>query len=136
MIPTPTSADFKARYPEFIGVADSVVTMVIDEVKGMVDEGWELSDQKPGILALAAHQLTLEGYPARSGGAGGGSGGTFDPTNRPVLSRKVGDVAVTYGRTDNARGDGGGAGYDYSSTIYGRAFLRLLRLNAPAVGLV
>lgn len=133
MIPVPTAADLKARYPEFTGVADPLVTAIIAEVNGMVDDGWDVSDQKPGVLALAAHVLSREGYPARAGAGGG----TFDPTARPVLARKVGDVSVTFGRTDGGSDEGGGVtGYNYKSTVYGQTFLRLLRLNVPAVGLV
>lgn len=132
MLPVPTAADLKARYPEFTGVADALVNAIIAEVNPMVDEGWEVGDQKPGVLALAAHTLSREGYPARAG-AGGGS---FDPTNRPIINRKVGDVSVTYGRTDGGADEAASGGYNYKSTVYGQTFLRLLRLNAPAVGLV
>lgn len=133
MIPVPAASDLKSRYPEFTGVADTVINAIISEVNGMVDDGWEVSDQKPGVLALAAHVLSREGYPARAGAGGG----TFDPTARPVLARKVGDVSVTYGRTDGGSDEGGGAsGYNFKSTVYGQTFLRLMRLNVAAVGLV
>lgn len=132
MTPNPTSAELKARYPEFAGVADLLVDMIIAEVSPMVDDGWVAADRKPGVLALAAHTLSREGYPARAG-AGGGA---FDPTNRPVISRKVGDVAVTYGRTDGGADEASSGGYNYKSTVYGQTFLRLLRLNSPAVALV
>lgn len=133
MTPNPTPADLKARYPEFTQVPDPTITLIIEEVSPMVDDGWEASDRKPGVLALAAHVLSREGYPARAGAGGG----TFDPTARPVLSRKVGDVSVTFGRTDGGSDEGGGSnGYNFKSTVYGQTFLRLLRLNAPAVALV
>lgn len=132
MTPNPTSADLKARYPEFTQVPDPTVTLIIEEVSPMVDDGWEVSDQKPGVLALAAHVLSREGYPARAGAGGG----TFDPTARPVVNRKVGDVSVTYGRTDGGAAEGASNGYNYKSTVYGQTFLRLLRLNVPSVALV
>lgn len=95
----------------------------------MVDDGWIEADRKPGVLALAAHQLSMEGYPSRVT-----NGGVVDPSNRIVTQRKVGDVSVTYGRVDTVRA--GGSGSEYSTTVYGKAFRRLLKLNAPAVGLV
>lgn len=131
MNPIPAASDLKTRYPEFNGVSDAVVNAIIAEVNGMVDDGWEVSDQKPAVLALAAHTLSREGYPGRATNPN-----SFDPTNRPILSRKVGDVSTTFGRTDGGAAEGGANSYNYSSTVYGQTFLRLLRLNAPAVGLV
>lgn len=126
MTPNPTAADLKARYPEFTGVSDATVTIIIGEVSPMVDSGWVSHDQAPGVLALAAHVLFTEGQLTRP------SGGSIDPTGRVVMSRKVGDVAVTYGRNDG----GGSKTSEYATSVYGRHFLRLLRLNAPAAAAV
>lgn len=132
MTPNPTAAQLKTRYPEFTPVADLTVDAIIAEVSPMVDDGWFEADRVPGVLALAAHQLFTEGYPARSGEGGG----TIDPTGRVVLGRKVGDVQVTYGRTDAQRSEGGSSLSTYSTSVYGKTWLRLLKLNVPAVGLV
>lgn len=137
MIPKPLAADLKARYPEFVPVADVLIAAVIDEAYWMVDEGWEVSDRTPGILALTAHLLAMEGWPDR---ASLGVGAPIPPgAGKEVLMRKVGDVTVQYGSSGSG-GSSGGGGVGLLSglalTPYGRRFAQLLKLNAPAIGLV
>lgn len=125
----PTSSDFKARFPEFCKVSNALVSMILGEAAGQVGETWLERDRKPATLYLAAHLLAMEGEPGRSaGGTGGGITG-------PMKRRKVGDVETEFagfGRTDaNGRTDAG-----YELTAYGRQFLRLLRLNFPAIAVV
>lgn len=132
MTPNPTPAEFKARYPEFTGVTDALVSAIIAEVSPMVDDGWVAHDQKPAVMALAAHTLSREGYPDRLDPNGDG----FDGSMGPILSRKVGDVSVTWGRADGGAAASSGSRYNYQSTVYGQTFLRLMRLNVPAVALV
>lgn len=132
MVQVPSASDLKARYPEFNGVGDALVTMVIAEVAPMVDDDWEAGDQKPAIMALAAHNLSLEGYPARA------AGGSFNPTTtvQQMTSRKVGDVSVTFEQTSSSPGSGSGLASTLGLTVYGRTFARLMKLNVPAIGLV
>lgn len=134
MVTIPSAADLKTRYPEFTPVDDALVTAVIEEASHMVDDGWELNDQKPGILALAAHLLAMEGWPARA---------TLPPgtpippgAGQQVLMRKVGDVTVQYAQTASGSGSGGSGLLDLALTAYGRRFAQLMKLNAPAIGLV
>lgn len=125
----PTASDFKARFPEFTAVADTLVNMILAEAIPQVGETWVERDRKPATLYLAAHMLAMEGEPGRSAGATGGG------VSGPVRRRKVGDVETEFagfGRTDaNGRTDA-----DYEFTAYGHQFLRLLRLNFPAVAVV
>ena len=129
MTPNPTPLQLKTRYPEFTGVADTTVAALISEASPMVDEGWEEGDRLPGVLALTAHYLSLEGYPGRTSPTS-----AFDVNNsgRNVVSRKVGDVAVQF---RDAQGEGNSGTASLGTTAYGRRFLQLLRLNSPAIGL-
>lgn len=133
MVATPSTTEFKARYPEFTGVSDSLVTALVAEASTMVDDGWVETDQKPAIMAFTAHLLSLEGYPARAANAQAplpaGAG-------REVLMRKVGDVTTQYAQTGSTGGGGSGLLSSLGLTVYGRRFAQLLKLNAPAIGLV
>ena len=130
MVATVSAADLKARYPEFDGVDDDLVTEFIAEAAPMVDDGWEVADQKPGIMSLAAHLLSQEGYPRRVTNPG-----SFNPntSGRQMLSRKVGDVSVQYAQTTRT---GDSLRASLGSSVYGQRFARLMKLNAPAIGLV
>lgn len=125
----PTASDLKARFPEFTSVSDALVNLILGEATAAVGETWLERDRKPATLYLAAHTLAMEGEPGRSaGGTGGGVTG-------PVKSRTVGDVRTEFA---GFGASGGGAVSDagYEMTAYGRQFLRLLRLNFPAVAVV
>lgn len=132
MVATPSAAEFKARYPEFTGVSDDIVTALVAEASPMVDDDWVETDQKPAIMAFTAHLLSLEGYPARAANAQAplpaGAG-------REVIMRKVGDVTTQYAQTGST-GRGSGLLSSLGLTVYGRRFAQLLKLNAPAIGLV
>lgn len=125
----PTSADLKARFSEFAAVPDTLVNLILAEAQAQVGETWLERDRKPATLYLAAHLLAMEGEPGRS--AGGTSGGVTGPMKR----RKVGDVETEFAGFGVS---GGGAATDagYEMTAYGGQFLRLLRLNFPAVAVV
>lgn len=133
MVTTPSAAEFKARYPEFTGVGDTLVDLMIAEALSMVDDDWIATDQKPAILAFAAHLLAMEGYPARAANPAA----PLPPSSgREVILRKVGDVTTQYAQTGSASGGSSGLLSSLSLTVYGRRFAQLLKLNAPAIGLV
>jgi hypothetical protein len=76
-------------------------------------------------MYLAAHLMFSLGAASASGappGAGGGGG--------PVQSESIGDSSVSYAATSFLRNDGS-ALEDYRSTVWGRRYLQLLRLNQP-----
>lgn len=136
MVAVATAADLKARYPEFTAVDNALVGLVIAEAAPMVDDGWEPSDQKPGIIALAAHLLNMEGWPKR---AVLPEGSPIPATaGRQVLMRKVGDVTTQYAQSSSTTGGGGSTGLlsSLGLTPYGIRFRQLLKLNAPAIALV
>lgn len=134
MVQTPSAADFKARYPEFTGVNDALITSVIAEASPMVDDGWEVTDQKPAIMAFTAHLLALEGWPARAALPAGAP----LPANagKEIIMRRVGDVTTQYAQTSGVGTSQGGLLSSLGLTVYGRRFAQLLKLNAPAIGLV
>lgn len=125
----PTASDLKARFPEFTSVPDATVNLILAEAINAVGETWLERDRKIATIYLAAHTMAMEGEPGRSaGGTGGGVTG-------PVKSRTVGDVRTEFA---GFGASGGGAVSDagYEMTAYGRQFLRLLRLNFPAIMVV
>lgn len=124
----PTAADLKARFSEFTTVSDALVNLILAEAQAQVGETWLERDRKPATLYLAAHMLAMEGEPGRSaGGTGGGVSG-------PVKRRKVGDVETEFAGFGGSSGGASGSGYEQSA--YGQGYLRLLRLNFPAVAVV
>jgi hypothetical protein len=52
-------------------------------------------------------------------------------TTGPIVSDKLGDASTTYANFATSSSSS-----DYGTTIYGRGYLRLLRLNHPAVAVV
>jgi len=127
-VATPTAAAFKLRYRAFASVDDALVDLVIAEGVGAVNEDWVLADQQPGVLAYAAHLLTLDGY----GGIEAG-GATIDVAG-PVSAVQVGDVKTTFSDQSQVRytlrtvSEGG-----LPDTAYGRHYLDLRRRNVAAV---
>ena len=120
---TPTAAEFKVRYPEFISVDNGRVDMYLALAAEGVSQSWTELDYREGIMALAAHQMSMEGEPQ-------GGGGFI--TTRAVTKRVVGDVAVSYADPRN-----GNAVWEYYAlSVYGMTYVRLMRLNTPAIAAV
>jgi hypothetical protein len=135
MVATPSAADVKARYPEFTGVSDALITSVIAEASPMVDDEWHEPDQKPAIMAFTAHLLAMEGYPARASLPAGSP--LPASAGREIVMRKVGDVTTQYAQASSgAESASTGLLGSLALTVYGRRFAQLLKLNAPAIGLV
>ena len=134
----PTLADFRARYPEFTPVPDGLAAGVVTEAGLFVDETWRDSDRAPAVLALAGHLLSREGEPGRSSTlAAGGALAAAPGALGSLTGMSVGDVSVSYSDASSASSSGDGASAsDYSTTAYGRLFLRLRARNFPAVMVV
>lgn len=113
---TPTASELKARYPEFASVSDTLVNFAISDAGRFVDTGWFEADYQRAIMALAAHILVQDG-------ALGGS--TVVSGN--ITSEKLGDASVSYGAAVGAGNS------EYGTTSYGRYFLKIQRVNVPAV---
>lgn len=113
----PTASDLKARYPEFDSVSDSIVTELISEASRFVDSSWFEADYQPAIMALAAHLLIEDGFTGRDTQAAGA-----------ITSSKLGDAQDSYAGL-NAQESAG----EYSSTSYGRKYMRLRAVNCQGV---
>lgn len=125
----PTATTFKARFPEFVPVSDTLVNLVLAEATDAVGETWLERDRAKAQMYLAAHLLAMEGEPGRSTtGQGTGSAG-------PVKRFKVGDVETEFAGAGGSSGASSGAS-GYLQTQYGRMYLELLRKNFPAVAVV
>ncbi|MGV4796133.1 DUF4054 domain-containing protein [Rhizobium sp. F40D2] len=125
---TPTPTTFKARYPEFTTVSDTLIQLVLDEAISDVGDTWEEKDRARAQMLLAAHKLTMEGEPGRTATGQSSAGTGF------VKRRKVGDVETEFATPGGSSGSGAASGY--GATIYGQEFLALLRKNFPAVAAV
>lgn len=136
-LPPVTAADLAARYPAFAAVAPALLTLVLDEARSAVADTWIVADQKPALLAYAAHRLSLEGH---DGGLGE-SGHTIpigDETmsvSGPVETVEVGDTKVKFADGGSAAAPGAVSvsGSGFEATVYGRYYLELLRRSQPAV---
>lgn len=115
----PTPAQFKIRFPAFAAVADATVQALLTEAARNVDESWFEKDYQPAIMYLAAHYLKLEGV----------LGDDVNVTG-PITSERLGDASVTY-----ANAQTGVMMTQYGTTLYGRRYYELLRVNQPAVEL-
>lgn len=125
-----TPASFKARFPEFNAVSDTLIQIIIDEQSPQVGETWVAADRDPALQYLVAHILTLEGEPGRTA-----SGGAVSDAGK-VKRRKVGDVEVEFFDSSASTVTGGiGAGF-YSTTRYGKMFYQYLRRNFTAIAVV
>lgn len=132
-LPVVTAAELKARYPVFATVPDALVDLVLGDGARAVSEDWIAADQKPAILAYAAHMLAAEGYEARVVGVDGGEVSVIGP----VETVKIGDAMVKLATDKSGAGAGGGAAADdLTSTAYGRYYLTLLHRSQPAVVVV
>ena len=112
----PSPDDLQARYPAFADVADETVQVWLTDAERFVDESWAETDYAPAIMAHAAHQMTLLGLGAQTA-TGAIPGG--------VTRFKSGAMDVTISEASASLSARGG----YSSTVYGREFLILLRRN-------
>jgi hypothetical protein len=107
----PTVSDFKTRFPEFVSDADTRVQIFLDEASLHVDTSWLEQDYQRAIMYLAAHLLLGERAAIATGGG-------------VVQSESFGgEISKTYKLDDDATGLG--------STVYGRRYRELLRLNRP-----
>lgn len=108
---TPTLEQFRARYPEFAGVDDALVTLILGEAVHDIGDLWPDTHRATAIMLAAAHIIALEGGAKRSGGAVAG----------PITSRKVGDVQTSYGAVSGAVAGSS----DDAATQYGRRLAQM-----------
>lgn len=121
---TPTPADLKARYPEFNEADDNQVGLFISEAALEVNERRWGRFYTAGVLALAAHMLSIA--TRRRGGTGAGA------LPGPLTGKKVGEVQLNYAApTVNSLDESA-----LAATAYGQRYLQLRKLVAIPVVVV
>lgn len=129
-VAAPTASDLKAKFPLFASVDNGVVTEFLAEAGRSVDDTWITGDQANAIMYLACHLMFVLGVTGSGGAPPGGAGGSG-----VVQSQSIGDASVSFAVNSFLKG-GGDDRDDLRSTVWGRQYLRLARLNNPAVGII
>lgn len=111
---TPSASDLTTRHPAFSSLDSDYIDAVIAEAERFVDSTWFEDDYQPAVMHLAAHMLIAEG--ALEGSVKG-----------VLTSESIGDASASYDNSDKADAS------DYRTTSYGRAYMRLLRVNKGGV---
>lgn len=107
---------FRIRYPSFATVADDVISFWLTDAERSVDATWIAADIDPAKMALAAHNMTVQGI---------GKGAV------PVGVTKFKSASFEANISDSIAGAKG-----YASTKYGREFQIMLRRNHAGPRLV
>jgi hypothetical protein len=113
----PLPPHLKLRYPAFASVDAGTVQYWLTDAERYVTDAWSEGDYAAGLMALAAHNMTLAGYGTDVASLSGVPAG--------ITRMKSGSLEL--GFTDaaaNARMGGG-----YGSTRYGAEYQALLRAN-------
>lgn len=119
----PTTAELKARFPEFVDIDNAIVTANIVEANRWVDESWFENDYQPAIMFLAAHYMIAAGLLFDSDAGGGASG--------PIKSESLGDASISY--ADRFSGSSGSDEIELMTTSHGARFVAIRRANHPAI---
>lgn len=114
----PDADALKTRFPAFAAVADETVEYWLTDARLIVTDTWAEDDRAPAEMALAAHNLALNGY----GTAGGAIG---DLAAMGVTSFKSASMSVSFAEGAVLSAGSGG----YGSTRYGKQFQVYLRRN-------
>lgn len=140
MVDIPTNVEVKTRHPEFAGVADARVDLFISDATRRVDDTWVEDDQKPAIIALTCHLMSLEGEPALTASLASGGNTSGSANGKFLKRRKVGDTenefAESAGTLAASQKSSTAAKAGYRSTPYGSQFLKILELNHSGVRVV
>lgn len=125
----PTLDDLDARWPGVFSQVDTALAQSeLDQAISEILPGdWIERDRTPAVLNLVAHRLSSSGA-----GVPVGTGSGSLPAGAVLKAREVGDVRseFSYPAIEAAKASAG-ADDDLSSTVYGRRFLELMRLNFP-----
>jgi hypothetical protein len=116
---------FRLYYPEFAGVSDADVSIIIEDVSAeFIPTVWGAFYLR-GLLALSAHIMALRAQSARAGVAGGAGSG-LAPVGG-VSSLSTGDQSISYGGAGIAAGSAqsGLSEAILATTPYGQEYLRL-----------
>ena len=113
----PTVDDLQARFPVFATADEYVLSFLIDEAAGQIDDSWLEKDYARAIMYLAAHLYVTEQ------GAAATRPGT-------IQSESFGPISRTFA-VDSSRSD-----ESLRKTEYGRRYADLRKKNFPGVVVV
>jgi hypothetical protein len=116
-----SSANMKLRFPEFATTPDAQIEFAIEEASRSIDTSWIEKDRLTAWMYLAAHYLMA----LKQAGVSG--------TGQEIASERFADFSVTYRQQGTEKS---GDLDDFSSTLYGRRFLKLNKLSHPAIAVV
>lgn len=114
----PQPAHLTARYPAFADVERTTIAYWLVDAERQVDTSWMEGDYATGLMALAAHNMTLNGLGTGAEAEAAAAGASGFKTIR--------SGALTLERFDTGSGASASA---WSSTRYGSEFYALLRRN-------
>ncbi|MFS0771041.1 DUF4054 domain-containing protein [Sphingomonas sp. 1P08PE] len=117
-VATATPADLKARYSAFVAVADNTIGYWLTDALRIVTPAWG-EDAIPGQIALAAHNMALDGVTGIAKTAA-------DQLPAGVTRFRSASLDVAVSEAAANRSITGG----YSATLYGREFAVMLHRNS------
>lgn len=106
----PTPATLKTRYPAFNAIEDATVQYWLTDSLRTVTDSWIEADRAVAMMALAAHNMAMQGLGAAAAGVPAG-----------VTSFRSGSFSVQVSDGAAERASAGG----YDATRYGQEFRRL-----------
>lgn len=113
----PDAAHLILRYPAFVAVKTDTVRYWLTDAERGVDESWSEADYAAGLMALAAHNMTLAGQGAEAAATADLPAG--------ITSMKIGTLGLAFDHAiTRAKATG-----SLESTRYGSEYMMLLRRN-------
>lgn len=117
----PSPAHLIMRYPAFADVDKAVIQYWLTDAESAVDTSWSERDYAAGLMSLAAHSLSLAGYPVVT---------ATTTTSTPALPAGVTSVkSADFSMTVTPEQANALASGSLSSSRYGLEFKALLRRN-------
>ena len=128
-MPAPTSTDFRARFPEFAGIAESRIQLFLnDAIEDLDPRAWDCWYSR-GVLMHAAHSLALADAANAATPAGASSAAGAATSGYGLKEKKVGDVEVKYSTaslsSSSAPSSIDSFATSFGKTYYGEQFLIL-----------
>ena len=128
----PSVTTFKARFPEFFNVSNTLIGLVLSECVASVGSNFLDKDRAAAQMYLAAHKLSMEGEPARSNSVANESVAA-NAASGPVVEFRDRDVSVKFAGVQEQSKGKGALSNAYAQTQYGREYLLLVRRNVASV---
>lgn len=114
----PDAATLKLRFPAFAAVPDETVEYWLADARLIVTDSWIEADRAPAEMALAAHNMAMNGL-----GTAGGAVGQLAAMG--VTDFRSGAMSASFDAETVRAANAGG----YEATRYGVAFRAFLRRN-------